>query len=78
MHSERSTRAAGEAATDRPEKRAAPARTRTVASRVEGPEVLADALGQVPVTVRFWDGSRSSAREPDPPVVLIRDKHAMA
>ena len=63
MHSERSTRVVDDAATDRPEERAARARTRTVASRVDGLKVLADALGQLPVTVRFWDGSTVVARD---------------
>jgi cyclopropane-fatty-acyl-phospholipid synthase len=78
MHSERSTRVVDEVATDRPEEGSAPARIRTVASRVEGRKMLAQALGQMPVTVRFWDGSSIVAREPDAPVVLIRDERAIA
>jgi cyclopropane-fatty-acyl-phospholipid synthase len=72
MHSERSGALSG-AATDLPDGR------RTVASRVDGMKTLAGALGQLPVTVRFWDGSAVVARdEPDAPVVLIRDESAIA
>jgi cyclopropane-fatty-acyl-phospholipid synthase len=78
MHSERSTRAVEEAATDRREQRGA-ARTRTIAARIRGRTVLSDALGRVPVTVRFWDGSSISARQdPEAPVVLVRDERAIA
>lgn len=42
-------------------------------------KVLSGALGQLPVTVRFWDESAVVARdEPDAPVVLIRDERAIA
>ena len=72
MHSERSDAASG-AATDLPDGR------RTVASRVDGMKTLAGALGQLPVTVRFWDGSAVVSRDaPDAPVVLIRDERAIA
>src|SRR4051794_12690869 len=72
MHSERSGAASG-AATDLPDGR------RTVASRVDGMKTLAGALGQLPLTVRFWDGSAVVARDdPDAPVVLIRDERAVA
>ena len=72
MHSERSGAVSG-AATDLPDGR------RTVASRVDGMKTLAGALGQLPVTVRFWDGSAVVARDdPDAPVVLIRDERAIA
>src|SRR4051812_24194857 len=71
MHSERSGAVDG-AATDLPDGR------RTVASRVDGMQTLAGALGQLPVTVRFWDGSAVVARDPDAPVVLIRDERAVA
>jgi cyclopropane-fatty-acyl-phospholipid synthase len=39
---------------------------------------LAGALGRLPVTVRFWDGSAVVAPDPDAPVVLIRDERAVA
>ena len=78
MHSERSG-VVEDAATDRPEGRAARAGARTVASRVDGLKVLAGALGQLPVTVRFWDDSAVVARDdPDAPVVLVRDERAIA
>ena len=42
-------------------------------------KTLAGALGQLPVTVRFWDGSAVVSRDdPDAPVVLIRDERAIA
>ena len=42
-------------------------------------KTLAGALGQLPVTVRFWDGSAVVSRDdPDAPVVLIRDEQAIA
>jgi len=78
MHSERSGAAEG-ATTDRPEARAAGIGARTVAARVDGLKLLAGALGQLPVTVRFWDDSTVVARDdPDAPVVLIRDERAIA
>ena len=41
--------------------------------------MLAGALGELPVTVRFWDDSTVVARgDPDAPVVLIRDEQAIA
>ncbi|HET6171305.1 MAG TPA: cyclopropane-fatty-acyl-phospholipid synthase family protein [Gaiellales bacterium] len=50
-----------------------------MASRVDGLKVLVDALGRLPVTVRFWDDSSVVARDdPDAPVVLIRDEQAIA
>jgi cyclopropane-fatty-acyl-phospholipid synthase len=77
MHSERGI--VDDAATDRPARRAARHGARTVASRVHGLKVLADALGQLPVTVRFWDESAVVGRDdPDAPVVLIRDEQAIA
>ncbi len=77
MHSAR--RVVEDAATDRPESRAERGGESTVASRVDGLKVLADALGQLPVTLRFWDDSAVVARnDPDAPVVLIRDERAIA
>src|SRR5258705_8382187 len=79
MHSERSARGVDERATDRPEGRTERPRASTVASRVDGFDVLAGALGELPVTVRFWDDSTVVARDdPDAPVVLIRDEQAIA
>ncbi|MDX6627954.1 MAG: cyclopropane-fatty-acyl-phospholipid synthase [Gaiellales bacterium] len=79
MHSERSTRVVDDAATDRPEGRTVAVRARTVASRVDGFKLLAGALGELPVTVRFWDDSAVVARgDPEAPVVLIRDERAIA
>jgi cyclopropane-fatty-acyl-phospholipid synthase len=79
MHSERATGVVDDAVTDRPEGRSARAGARTVAARVDGLKVLAEALGQLPVTVRFWDDSAVVARDdPDAPVVLIRDEQAIA
>ena len=64
MHSERSG-VAEDVVTDRPEGRAAQPTARTVAARVDGMKMLAGALGQLPVTLRFWDGS--AARSPPIP-----------
>ena len=77
MHSER--RVVSDAATDRDESHAARDGARTVASKVHGLKVVAGALEQLPLTVRFWDGSTVAARDdPDAPVVLIRDEQAIA
>src|SRR3954466_14982141 len=77
MHSER--RAVSDAATDRHESQAVHDGARTVASKVHGLKVVAGALEQLPLTVRFWDGSSVAARDnPDAPVVLIRDEQAIA
>jgi cyclopropane-fatty-acyl-phospholipid synthase len=76
MHSERATGVVDDPATDRPEGQTG---ARTVASRVDGLKVLAGALEQLPVTVRFWDDSAVGARDdPDAPVVLIRHEQAIA
>jgi cyclopropane-fatty-acyl-phospholipid synthase len=78
MHRERRNGPVDDAATDRVGGGTTAAR-RTVASRVDGLKVLADTLGQLPVTVRFWDDSMVVARDdPDAPVVLIRDEQAIA
>ena len=78
MYRERRKGVVDDAATDRVGGGTAAAR-RTVASRVDGTKVLADALRQLPVTVRFWDDSMVVARDdPDAPVVLIRDEQAIA
>jgi cyclopropane-fatty-acyl-phospholipid synthase len=77
MHSAR--RVVDDAATDRPDGRAERGGESTVASRVDGLKVLADALDQLPVTLRFWDDSAVVARnDPDAPVVLVRDERAIA
>ena len=78
MHSERASGVVDGAATDdRPEGRTTAAGP-TVAARVDRMKVLSGALEQLPVTVRFWDDSAVIAREPDAPVVLIRDERAIA
>ena len=78
MHSERSSTVVHDAATDdRPDGRTAAAR-QTVAARVDRLRVLSGALEQLPVTVRFWDDSAIVARDPDAPVVSIRDERAIA
>ena len=78
MHSERSSGVIDDAATDdRPDARTAAAR-RTMAARVDRMKMLSGALEQLPVTVRFWDDSTVVARDPDAPVVLIRDERAIA
>jgi cyclopropane-fatty-acyl-phospholipid synthase len=77
MHSAR--RVVEDAVTDRPDDRAERGGESTVASRVDGLKVLADALGELPVTLRFWDDSAVVARnDPHAPVVLIRDQRAIA
>ena len=77
MHSQR--RVVDDAATDRTESHAAHNGARTVASKVHGLKVLAGALEQLPLTVRFWDDSTVAGRaDPDAPVVLIRDEQAIA
>jgi cyclopropane-fatty-acyl-phospholipid synthase len=77
MHRERG--GVDDGATDRPESRAALDGARTVASKVHGLKVLAGALEQLPLTVRFWDDSTVVARDdPDAAVVLIRDEQAIA
>ena len=79
MHSERSAPGVDDTTADRPEGRAKRPRARTVASRVDGLKLLAGALGELPVSVRFWDDSTVVARgNPDAPVVLIRDEQAIA
>jgi len=78
MYRERRKGVVDDAATDRVGGGTTAAR-RTVASRVDGTKVLADALRQLPVTLRFWDDSVVVARDdPDAPVVLIRDEQAIA
>jgi len=78
MYRERRKGVVDDAATDRVGGGTTAAR-RTVASRVDGTKVLADALRQLPVTLRFWDDSMVVARDdPDAPVVLIRDEQAIA
>ena len=76
MHSERSRRVVNERG-DRSARGAHRARSDPhggVPGRRAGRCSLG-ALGQLPVTVRFWDGSAVVAREdPDAPVVLLRDE----
>ena len=78
MHTERASGVVDGAATDdRPEGRTAAAEL-TVAARVDRMKALSGALEQLPVTVRFWDDSAVVARDPDAPVVSIRDERAIA
>jgi cyclopropane-fatty-acyl-phospholipid synthase len=77
MHSER--RVDEDAATDRPESHAARDSASTVAAKVHGLKGLSSALEQLPVNVRFWDGSTYVTRDdPDAPVVRIEDERAIA
>ena len=78
MHSERSSGVVDDAATDdRPDGRVTSAR-QTVAARVDRLKVFSEALERLPVTLRFWDDSAVVARDPNAPVVSIRDQRAVA